>query len=318
MAQAKSEVSIKIHKEKSAASSAGAPSADFARFTILLIMSVFFSFSFLLHIDMFSTKASKFQTKENDQNNFELVLERKMRQPVEFSLFDFSNDKKIKKIVNLKTKKMIEALKNESLLSELTSFYIRGERKYSIVLSKWRSGSSFFGDLLQSVPGSFYTYEPLINEKGILRPPIDMIMIERLKQTLKCEFSESSQYLKFLRKWVNILMNMAQLAEVYKEDSELASSAKFVTETCKAMPFQCSKVIKLGLESFRSMLEHNELNVKVVLLVRDPRAVMNSRKNIAWCGTMIDCMHPSVLCGDMERDYYAAKDFLSKFPANVR
>ncbi len=30
-----------------------------------------------------------------------------------------------------------------------------------LVLTSWRSGSSFFGDLLQHYPGAFYSFEPM-------------------------------------------------------------------------------------------------------------------------------------------------------------
>ena len=38
-----------------------------------------------------------------------------------------------------------------------------GERqtKYILIVSTWRSGSTFFGELLTQYPGTYFSYEPL-------------------------------------------------------------------------------------------------------------------------------------------------------------
>jgi hypothetical protein len=35
------------------------------------------------------------------------------------------------------------------------------QTKYILIVSTWRSGSTFFGDLLTQYPGTYYSYEPL-------------------------------------------------------------------------------------------------------------------------------------------------------------
>lgn len=59
------------------------------------------------------------------------------------------------------------------------------------------------------------------------------------------------------------------------------------------------------------------LNVRIVLLVRDPRGTMQSRESRLWCKTP-DCKDPSNLCADLVSDYYAAKELKERFPGRVK
>lgn len=60
------------------------------------------------------------------------------------------------------------------------------------------------------------------------------------------------------------------------------------------------------------------LNVRVALLVRDPRGTMQSRKHRTWCPGNQDCSDPKRLCADLVSDYYAAKKLSKQFPERFR
>ena len=56
-------------------------------------------------------------------------------------------------------------------------------------------------------------------------------------------------------------------------------------------------------------------DVKVVLLVRDPRAMMHSRKNhVPFCLGHRDCDNPKVLCQDLLKSYRVSMDLAEKYP----
>ena len=55
----------------------------------------------------------------------------------------------------------------------------------------------------------------------------------------------------------------------------------------------------------------NKEDIKIVYLVRDPRAVINSRKNYEWCMTSENCMNPRNLCKDMVDDFKEAKRLIN-------
>ncbi|XP_055379314.1 carbohydrate sulfotransferase 1-like [Condylostylus longicornis] len=60
------------------------------------------------------------------------------------------------------------------------------------------------------------------------------------------------------------------------------------------------------------------LNVRVLVLVRDPRGTMQSRKHRLWCPGNPDCDRASNLCMDLVSDYSAAEHLLKKYPSRFR
>ena len=61
-----------------------------------------------------------------------------------------------------------------------------------IIITSWRSGSTLMGELLNSMPGSFYSYEPL-TLFGINRIYNDSQLVPKavnvIKNILKCNYS---------------------------------------------------------------------------------------------------------------------------------
>lgn len=60
------------------------------------------------------------------------------------------------------------------------------------------------------------------------------------------------------------------------------------------------------------------LGVRLVLLVRDPRGILQSRKHREWCPSKPDCSDPALVCGDMVSDFSAAVEFSKKYPNSFR
>lgn len=62
----------------------------------------------------------------------------------------------------------------------------------------------------------------------------------------------------------------------------------------------------------------SRLNVRVLLLIRDPRGTLQSRKHRDWCPGEPDCDQPYLLCGDMVSDYGAAVQLQKDYPDRFR
>lgn len=62
----------------------------------------------------------------------------------------------------------------------------------SVVVSTWRSGSTFFGDIINSHPGNFYDFEPLMDFEivKIRGAPLADYAIKRLKALLNCDYTD--------------------------------------------------------------------------------------------------------------------------------
>ena len=75
------------------------------------------------------------------------------------------------------------------------------------------------------------------------------------------------------------------------------------------------KTVRLRLNLTEELLESPDLNVKVLLLVRDPRGTLESRRHRSWCPGHPDYEDPARLCQDLESDYQAYKALSTHFPA---
>lgn len=70
--------------------------------------------------------------------------------------------------------------------------------------------------------------------------------------------------------------------------------------------------------NFFFSLFFSSLNTRIVLLIRDPRGALQSRKHRDWCPGRPDCDHPATVCSDMVSDYYSAVELNKKFPHTFR
>ena len=86
--------------------------------------------------------------------------------------------------------------------------------------------------------------------------------------------------------------------------------------TCECV---CSSILK-GT-AFRHACKEMvcfRLGVQVLLLVRDPRGTMQSRRHRVWCPDNPDCDDPAWLCRDLVSDFHTAKKFQTMFPDSFR
>lgn len=75
----------------------------------------------------------------------------------------------------------------------------------SVILTTWRSGSTFLGDVLNSHPANFYHYEPLLDYDivQVRGPPLADAAIDRLKSLLHCNYSNLGK--RTPKKIINVL-----------------------------------------------------------------------------------------------------------------
>uniref|UniRef100_A0AAY5EUH0 Sulfotransferase n=1 Tax=Electrophorus electricus TaxID=8005 RepID=A0AAY5EUH0_ELEEL len=171
------------------------------------------------------------------------------------------------------------------------------------VLTTWRSGSSFFGELFNQNPGVFFMYEPMWHVWQKLYPT-DAVSLQgaardMLGALFKCDFSVFQLYRSFAGKNLTTLdLFGANLNKVLCSYPLCSSYRKDVVgmvdkNICKMCPIQdlsvlekeCRKydtiVIKgvriLDVNILAPLIEDPSLNLKIIHLVRDPRAVANSR-----------------------------------------
>lgn len=191
-----------------------------------------------------------------------------------------------------------------------------GKPVQSMIISTWRSGTTFLGEVLNALPGTFYHYEPLL-KYGIVQirgPPESNEAVSMIKAMLKCDFDGLEDYFEFGKTHLHQFSHNTRLWDHCKFKRDLCYDADFTSRYCMLFPFQSMKVVRLRLRLIQEILDDKELNVKVVLLIRDPRGVLQSRQHRQFCKPSPDCWQPDLLCADMISDYVAASRILPKYP----
>ena len=97
------------------------------------------------------------------------------------------------------------------------------------------------------------------------------------------------------------------------------SNTTFLQQACNRFPIIASKIVRLRLNLTRQLLEDPSLpDLKILYLVRDPRATMNSRlSSVKWCSSSPDCINAGRLCNDLHSDLDAFEALSQVYPSRV-
>ncbi|KAM4017296.1 carbohydrate sulfotransferase 5-like isoform 1-T1 [Anomaloglossus baeobatrachus] len=175
-------------------------------------------------------------------------------------------------------------------------------KDHLIILSTWRSGSSLVGQFFSQHPDVFYLKEPSWHVWKTMyqnnAESLHMSVRDLIRSVLKCDMSVFDAYIE----------NQEKLSDLFHWESSRAlcsppactsfSRTDIVDETsCKKMcgqwPFQkvedtCITYSHIVLQEYRifdlsvlySLLNDPSINLKILHVVRDPRAIAISREQV--------------------------------------
>ncbi|XP_033322121.1 carbohydrate sulfotransferase 4 isoform X1 [Megalopta genalis] len=195
-----------------------------------------------------------------------------------------------------------------------------GRPMRSVILTSWRSGSTFLGDVVNAHPANFYHYEPLL-DFGIVQirgPPLADEALRNLESLLRCDFHNLDRYLDYGKTHPWVFNHNTHLWRQCQAHKKICWDPRFVSKFCKLFPFQSMKIVRLRLRAAEKLLEQEDLGIRLVLLVRDPRGILQSRKHREWCPTKPDCSDPALVCADMVSDFSVAARLIKKYPRTFR
>ncbi|XP_037039805.1 carbohydrate sulfotransferase 5-like [Bradysia coprophila] len=225
-----------------------------------------------------------------------------MREEIALEMEDFEIDNEVIKLTNF--------------TPETNGIPIR-----SVIISTWRSGSSFFGDILNSLPGSYYFYEPLRNLGDIqIRDGSSLVpkAEDDLHKLLKCNFSGMFQYMH--SNFVRYNTRLHKFCGTILPFDMCTNDVTFMSNFCSIFPIQVIKEVRLRPGPAKAILMDSDLNVKIILLIRDPRGIVSSRKREKWCLFSKDreCGDYTNLCQDLTSDFEAAKHLTKEYPQQFK
>ena len=213
---------------------------------------------------------------------------------------------------------LLKSLGIEKNLGEAIS---ANQSRNVLIVSTWRSGSTLMGQVLESHPGAWFWSEPVhYLELGKLHIPVDKMtegkIMPYVQDSFKCKFDEDfvihNRNMMFSHyanaKFWNICTKKLMLGKTK------CTSKAFIDQICPLFPIRIVKTVRMRLETARKLLQNPDLNnLKVIFLVRDPRAVMMSRKLVNFCLKSY-CTDPKILCDNHETDLISAKSISNEYP----
>ena len=202
------------------------------------------------------------------------------------------------------------------------------EARHFLIVSSYRSGSSFLGDLLNHYRGTFYSFEPLhYNENKIRKSKLsdaekNKEYIDMIVQVFKCkpetgyfQHAHEKRYIfqHNFRFW-NVCENIAKRTST-KKDVRPCYSPDIYSKMCQMLPIRLMKTVRLPVNETRKLFLDPQLkdSLKIIVLIRDPRGVIHSRSSMEWC-TRKDCNDPFTVCKNLESDILAAYQLKKEFP----
>ncbi|XP_004926985.1 carbohydrate sulfotransferase 4 [Bombyx mori] len=237
-------------------------------------------------------------TNRQDQTpNIEKILDR-TRAKIKFELRDYNF-----------TYSGVQRL--EDLVMETNGRPLR-----NIIISSWRSGTTFLGEVLNAIPGNYYHFQPLLKYGHVQLKRYSQIKtaLSSIKSLLNCNFQGMDGYFDYGRQHDFQFSHNTRLWDHCKHNIDLCSDSDFMSKYCKLFPFQSMKILRLRLRFVKQILNDTKLDVKVVFLTRDPRGVMQSRLHRGFCRAAPDCSNAETLCMGMTSDYMAAGRLLKRYP----
>lgn len=174
----------------------------------------------------------------------------------------------------------------------------------TLVVTSWRSAYTFLGEVLNAHPSTFYYYEP-VDPEGIRA-------VDQISQLFHCNYTGMEPYLEFANKRSRyIIAPNKRLWWICKVFMSFCERPDFLSVYCKLFPFNLAKVDLMRMAQTKPLLEDHSLAVRVVMLVRDPRATSY------WCHRLQGCVQPQKLCANLVSDFYAALHLHQIFPGRV-
>ena len=86
------------------------------------------------------------------------------------------------------------------------------------------------------------------------------------------------------RSWALHNLRLRTVCEgLVKNGDTLCYDPDYVQNICELHPIQLVKTVRMRTRQIAPLLDDPDLNIKLIVLMRDPRAVRSSRNKLKWC-----------------------------------
>uniref|UniRef100_A0A0P5M6N8 Carbohydrate sulfotransferase n=1 Tax=Daphnia magna TaxID=35525 RepID=A0A0P5M6N8_9CRUS len=200
--------------------------------------------------------------------------------------------------------------------SELSDDAVPPPGKRILIVTKWRSGSTFLGEIISSAPGVFYSYEPLIYFEKHSGSKMELI-----RSLFQCQFP--ADYLRFVNGLSteigsqNYMIRNRRIWDECYYNRTLCYQPEFVNHLCPYYPIHLIKAVRLRVSELSTFLANDPApkDWKIVHLIRDPRGTMSSRNSLTdWCYKDPTCIDVNHVCAELQEDLELIQRMIRDFP----
>ena len=136
-----------------------------------------------------------------------------------------------------------------------------------------------------------------------------------------CDFSSkiSKRYLRFIssfkKKHSYVTRSKYVWTNCFSRDRKTLNcyDSTYQRDKCLDAQVRFIKTVRLRGTEIEKVLTEN-INLKIIILMRDPRGIMKSRTDHDWCGKKRHCNNVTELCQQMELDLATAVSLNKIFP----
>ena len=194
------------------------------------------------------------------------------------------------------------------------AFFKSAEQSYVIIVSGFRTGSSVFGDLLNSEDDVFFAYEPLHEQDAELVKLSQHTLTEYVsnvtESVLSCDFDQLEEsHFQHLSMKAFLGNNKITCGE-YPLKSCL--DTEYFMEECRKRSTHVIKFVRIPLSHVVHFIEQYA-NIRLIWMYRDPRAVWNRRIVYDWCTPFI-CSNSDMLCDQFNTNQALSGELLARYP----
>ena len=140
------------------------------------------------------------------------------------------------------------------------------QAKKILIVTTWRSGSSFLGDLLNHYPGTWYSFEPLLYPYKTLKDPelsyLDNFYVRLVSDIFKCHPEHGYyQYVSSRDNHTNLFKHNFRFWKVCKKlvGASGCFMPELTEESCPIFPIRVMKVVRMRMRLARRLFDDPEV-----------------------------------------------------------
>ena len=190
---------------------------------------------------------------------------------------------------------------------------VKKKKKVIFIVAEYRTGSSFTGSILSVPEDTLLIFEPL-RQFGMSMVPESQVQSARelLFHMISCRFEEATDNLNFTDysfafNYHSHQLDMGKSVRNTKYTSFLAEAGKKASDKCTQSKVIIVKTTRLLLKHLMPLLEDQHFlesfDYHILLMVRDPRAVFNSRIRLQWCINLAWCIEEDDYCSHLRQNH---------------